>query len=649
MSVSLCMIVKDEENVLARCLDSVKDLVNEIIVVDTGSTDRTKEIAAQYTSQIYDFKWINDFAAARNEGIRRATSRWVLVMDADEYFPPAESEKLKSFLEHEIPQDNLVYALSVMSYVGTSINQSSLSTGEIPRLFPNFKNIFYTRPIHEQLHATDGSKLHFHLAPGALFHTGYLKDTIAEKDKLNRNAQIFTEMKKKSGFSAYDYYTIGNEKGVKGDLSNAIYYYERSLKKAGHNTAVAWYPRCIISLLQAYMKLNRLHEAWTLIETKLIQWENYPEYHCMKALIYYHLGFFENAKNCCLRAFNAAEKLSETSQIFWLESADYGSATPLRMLADIADLEFDNEKSIYYLTKILMQNPYDFRALSQFIDYCSISHASNEIIQLLNSIYEADNLRHQISLLKVSLTIGSKELAIHFYEQLKEGSEDLDLQSRLGYALLTQDRELFESLLQETDQESIQSEESLIYVTIGALVWGKEFYDQLYIADDHTMHATYETYRKVVSGELPEETDSIYPLLTKCYLYQFYELYDILVNTYSNDKLINALANFFYSKKQYEIALNYYSILLRGGELNAMSCENMAVFHLQHRYTEDGLEFLEMTIAQKPVQMHLYSLYLQHCPEGESRQQFLKQFTFKFPFYRKIPVLAELVAQKSLI
>jgi len=648
MSVSLCMIVKDEENVLERCLDSVKDLANEIIIIDTGSSDRTKEIAAKYTSQIYDFEWINDFAAARNEGIRRATSSWILVMDADEYFPPAESEKLKNFLEHEIPQDGLVYALSVMSYVGTSISQSNLSTGEIPRLFPNFQNIRYTRPIHEQLHATDGAKLRFHLAPGALFHTGYLKDTIAEKDKLNRNAQIFTEMKKKGGFSAYDFYTIGNEKGVKGDLQNAIYYYERSLKKSGNNTAVAWYPRCVISLLQAYMKLNRLHEAWVLIETKLIQWENYPEYHCMKALIYYHLGFFEHAKNSCLGAFSAAERLAETSQVFWLESADYGSATPLRMLADISDLEFDSEKSIYYLTKILMQNPYDFRALSQFIDYCSITHPSSEIILLLNNIYEADNLKHQISLLKVSLSIGSKELAIHYNEQLKEVSADLDLHDQLSYALLIQDRELFESLLQKTEKDAKLNEESIICVAIGALVWGSKLYDQLRVTEEHTLYATYELYRKVVKGELPEETNSIYPLLTKCYLYQFYELYDKLVNTYSNDELINALANFFYSKKQYEIALNYYSILLRGGELNAMSCENMAVFHLQHQYTEDGLEFLEMTIAQRPVQMHLYSLYLQHCPEGERRQKFLKQFTFKFPSYRKIPVLAELVAQKSL-
>lgn len=65
-TISLCMIVKNEEAVLARCLDSIADLMDEIIIIDTGSTDRTKEIAAHYTSKIYDYKWTNNFSAARN-------------------------------------------------------------------------------------------------------------------------------------------------------------------------------------------------------------------------------------------------------------------------------------------------------------------------------------------------------------------------------------------------------------------------------------------------------------------------------------------------------------------------------------------------------------------------------------------------------
>lgn len=84
IEISLCMIVKDEEKTLARCLDSVKDLVDEIIIVDTGSVDRTIEIAKQYTDQIFSFPWIDDFAAARNFSFLKATKEYILWLDADD-------------------------------------------------------------------------------------------------------------------------------------------------------------------------------------------------------------------------------------------------------------------------------------------------------------------------------------------------------------------------------------------------------------------------------------------------------------------------------------------------------------------------------------------------------------------------------------
>ena len=90
------MIVKNEEATLAACLASVADLVDEMIVVDTGSTDRTRDVAGQGGARVVDFAWVDDFAAARNESIRHATGDWIFWLDADERLDEANREKLRA-------------------------------------------------------------------------------------------------------------------------------------------------------------------------------------------------------------------------------------------------------------------------------------------------------------------------------------------------------------------------------------------------------------------------------------------------------------------------------------------------------------------------------------------------------------------------
>lgn len=99
MKVSLCMIVKNEEEVLARCLSSIQDVVSEIIIVDTGSQDNTKNIAKQYTDKIYDFVWCDDFSKARNYAFSKAVSSYCMWLDADDVITKEDHDKLKLFLD----------------------------------------------------------------------------------------------------------------------------------------------------------------------------------------------------------------------------------------------------------------------------------------------------------------------------------------------------------------------------------------------------------------------------------------------------------------------------------------------------------------------------------------------------------------------
>src|SRR5262249_53566109 len=108
--VSLCMIVKNEEKILAACLDSAADLFDELILVDTGSTDRTKEIAARYGARTFDFPWCDSFAAARNECLRHARGEWAFSLDADDMFDEPNRKKLRTLLAN-LPQGNVAFSM----------------------------------------------------------------------------------------------------------------------------------------------------------------------------------------------------------------------------------------------------------------------------------------------------------------------------------------------------------------------------------------------------------------------------------------------------------------------------------------------------------------------------------------------------------
>lgn len=149
ITVSLCMIVKNEEPILARCLDSIADLMDEIIIVDTGSVDRTKEIAAQYTDKIYEFTWIGDFAAARNFAFSRAGMEYIYSADADEVMDEANREAFRQLKETLLPEIDIVqmYYANQLSY-GTIYNYDRELR---PKLFRRLRTFRWQGAIHEQV------------------------------------------------------------------------------------------------------------------------------------------------------------------------------------------------------------------------------------------------------------------------------------------------------------------------------------------------------------------------------------------------------------------------------------------------------------------------------------------------------------------
>ena len=149
ITVSLCMIVKNEEKILARCLDSIADLMDEIIIVDTGSTDATRKIASNYTDKIYDFTWIGDFAAARNYAFSKANMQYIYSADADEVLDEENRKAFRQLKETLLPEIDMVqmYYANQLSH-GTIYN---FDRELRPKLFKRLRTFQWQGAIHEQI------------------------------------------------------------------------------------------------------------------------------------------------------------------------------------------------------------------------------------------------------------------------------------------------------------------------------------------------------------------------------------------------------------------------------------------------------------------------------------------------------------------
>ena len=176
------MIVKDEETSLATCLESVGDLVQEIIILDTGSTDNTITIAKQAGAQVYQFPWNHDFAAARNQALKYTNGEWVLVLDADEVLTPEIAAHIKQAIESP---KTLVVNL-VRQEVGAMQSPYSL----VSRLFRRHPQIEFNRPYHalidDSVAKLQQQEPHWQvvsLTPVAILHYGYQPGAIAAKNK----------------------------------------------------------------------------------------------------------------------------------------------------------------------------------------------------------------------------------------------------------------------------------------------------------------------------------------------------------------------------------------------------------------------------------------------------------------------------------
>lgn len=216
ITISVVLIVRDEEDVLARCLDSVRAAADEIVIVDTGSTDRTREIASEYTAAIYSFEWIDDFAAARNYAFSQATSAYILWLDADDVFLEADLAKLlklKAELSPDIDTVSMNYHLAMDEYgrVTSSLRRN--------RLVKRTRGFRWIGAVHEYLEVYGASLT----SDIAVTHASLRHDS-------DRNLRIYEKrLAAGENFNARDTFYYANELKDHAQYEKAIAFYSKFL------------------------------------------------------------------------------------------------------------------------------------------------------------------------------------------------------------------------------------------------------------------------------------------------------------------------------------------------------------------------------------------------------------------------------------
>lgn len=228
-TVCLCMIVKNEAKNLESSINSAKELVQEIVVLDTGSTDNTVDIAQKMGAKVHYFPWINDFAQARNEGLKYVESDWVLVLDADEQLNP----NIIPEIQKNIQDKNTLVLNLVRQEIGA--NQSPYSL--VSRLFRNHPEIRFTHPYHgmidesvEELLKTEKQWQIINLPSIAIFHYGYKPETILAQDKYTKARETMEAFLKQNPTDTYTCSKLGALYVQIGKIEEGIKLIKRGLK-----------------------------------------------------------------------------------------------------------------------------------------------------------------------------------------------------------------------------------------------------------------------------------------------------------------------------------------------------------------------------------------------------------------------------------
>jgi glycosyltransferase involved in cell wall biosynthesis/Flp pilus assembly protein TadD len=300
MRVSLCIIVKNEEANLPACLGSAADLLDEIVVVDTGSTDRTKEVALRSGAKVYDFPWCDDFAAARNETLSHATGDWVFWLDADDRLDEENRARLRALFA-SLKDENVAYAMKCLCLPDKTTGTATVV--DHVRLFRNRPDVRWSYRVHEQILPSvrkAGGQVRW--SDATVHHCGY-QDPALRARKLERDLRL---LNLEDGDRPEDPFTLFNLGSVYHELARpaeALPRLRRSLEKSHPKDSIV---RKLYALIVGCHRLqNQMEEALAACQEGRNVCPDDPELLFLEGLLRRERGDLAGAEACLIQVLDS--------------------------------------------------------------------------------------------------------------------------------------------------------------------------------------------------------------------------------------------------------------------------------------------------------------------------------------------------------
>jgi tetratricopeptide (TPR) repeat protein len=439
--ISLCMIVKDEEKNLQRCLLSVQGAVDEIIIVDTGSTDHTLDTAKRFSAKVQAFPWNGNFSDARNASLELATGEWVLFLDADEALAEESGPVLR-----QVVADTTIdgYLIKIISYMGDE-SYSQWSTDMVFRLFRNRPDYRFRGAVHEQVIdciQECNSQARFQAAPGAvILHYGYLDQQIKDKDKMNRNLAIIGREAEIHPESRSVHYHYGVELFRVGRFAEAARQLE--IAAQGVDPGQLFLPKLFNYLAPCYHRSGRPEQALETIRAGLELFPDNAGLHLYGGQISYEAKDYGSAYTF----FSKCLTLPEQPDYYGSFSGARGFR-PSLFLALLAGKFGNEEEALRYYIHGLRDNPQFVAALDGIIRILRPREDPAYTREILEKLCEFCTPEAYLLVADILLGHCAYSLALEYYERGLSGKPEPSRNTLHRAVCLVQTEHYLEALQQ---------------------------------------------------------------------------------------------------------------------------------------------------------------------------------------------------------